>query len=319
VRVAITGAAGFIGRRLVGKLLAKRDEVIALGRRNLPDEMDIDRRLSCLEVDLRDHDPVDLSAKLAGVDSIVHLAAYIPRDLSDAAEADHCLQINASGTLRMLLAAEQAGVRRFIYASAGQFYNCSESAATEDDVVYPSSRATFYLVSKLVGEIYVDYFGRLKKVETVNLRIGSVYGPDMPSTSTMHRLILNVMTGRPIQIENHGSYRVDLVYVDDVASIICRVLRSGVTGVYNVGSGKATTMAELIEEIVRQCPGSSPILDHISTSKSLGFSALDITKARRDLGFKPLDLKEGLARTIASVRESGVILQHPCRGKSLHG
>jgi UDP-glucose 4-epimerase len=304
MKIAVTGASGFVGSRLIVALLEEGAEVLALSRRESSDMTVSDRRLSWLALDL-ENETLDLRSALGGVDCIVHLAAYIPRDLTDVSDADHCLEINASGTLRMLVAAERAKVGRFIYASAGQYYPWSETPATEEDPTYPSTRATFYLVSKLVGEIYVEHFNRSGYMDTVSLRIGSVYGPGMPVTSTMHRLIETVMTEGTIQVQNQGSYSVDLVYVDDVAYLICRVIQSKVTGIYNVGSGKATTFAELVEEIVRQCPGCSPVMSHVSTPRIPGYRALDITKARSDLGFEPLNLEQGLSRTIAQYVRSG--------------
>jgi UDP-glucose 4-epimerase len=124
----------------------------------------------------------------------------------------------------------------------------------------------------------------------------------MQPESTISKLIETVSTGGPVRLVNDGSYSVDLVYVEDVVRCIVRALGTDATGIYNVGSGKSTSFAELLRSILALCDSMSEVV-RVSAPQPAGFPALDITKAQQDFGYNPIDLGEGLSRMVGSRKQ----------------
>lgn len=289
-RVVITGANGHIGRRLVAAVQAAGFEVVALVR----DESSA-RQWAAPGVTARRWALKETTAQhLEGAVAVCHLAAFVPPNLADAAFAQRCVEDNALGSLRVTEAARAAGVGEIVYASAGQIYGNLERPASEADAIDLGPRAPFYLGSKLLGEIYCRQAESAMRV--VALRIGAVYGPGMGLRATVRRLIDDARNGRPIRLSGGGVYGADFVFVDDVVAAILASLRRPVSGIYNIGSGVRTTIADLATMITERLGGTIEMLGDAPGSP--GFAALDIQKARRELGYAPTSLSDGLARMV---------------------
>jgi UDP-glucose 4-epimerase len=300
LRVTLTGATGFIGSALLPRLLAARAQVVGLSRRLDNSVLPSQRGLTWAYWDLEN--PESAHSALRDTDCICHLAAYIPEDMDDPTEAGPCLRINALGTLGLLEAAKAAGIGHFVNVSSGQVYARQERPVRETDPAHPSFRATYYLSSKLTGEMYVDHYGDTDTFATANLRLGSVYGPGMNPATTMYKLIRSAMHGRPIRLTGMGQYSVDLVFVEDVVSVVLCVLQKRAMGTFNVGSGEATSIEALAREIVRQCGADPRSIEYgPDVPADAGFFPLNIEKARRVLGYSPTPLVEGLESTISAV------------------
>ena len=295
-RVAVTGANGYIGRRLVVAADAAGYEVSALLRdRNAAREW-LPKGVSAQSWTLAQTTPKHLE----GVSAVCHFAAFIPPDLADPAYAQRCVEDNALGTLRLLEAARSAGVRTFIYAGTAQVYGSGDRPATERDAISVGERAPYYLGSKLLGEIYCRGAEAAGHMRVVMLRLGSVYGPGMAARATLRRFIDDARGRRAIRLSNGGEYGADLVFVDDVVSAVLASLEKPVKGVYNIGSGVRTTMASLAAEITKSWGGSVEVEGTATGSAaSRGFAPLDIAKATRDLGYRPTPLSAGLKSTAA--------------------
>jgi UDP-glucose 4-epimerase len=295
--VAITGASGFIGCRIARAALAAGWRVRALARspERLPPEF------GALRWDM---EKLAAPAPLDGIDAIIHGAAYRPDNLDDPSQAEACMRINAGGTLALLTEAQAAGVRHFVYLSAGNAYNTTQSPIPETAQLFPANRATYYLASKLMGEIYVSHWDRAGKIPGCILRISSVYGPGMDERGLIAAMARKLAAGQTVLLRNGGSFSADMVYVDDVAHAAAVALDMSARGALNVGSGNASSaheIASLLAEITGAEPGL--IRTEPQSFEEPRFGALDITRARQMLGYAPTALREGLARTWNSLQE----------------
>jgi UDP-glucose 4-epimerase len=299
VRVAVTGATGYIGRSLVAALHERGHQVIALVRDPASARSRLPQGVELREWSLEGshHEP------LRGVDAIYHLAAFIPPDMADPAYAERCVLDNAIGTQRIVAAARAADVPRLIYFSTGQLYRWKDSPVNEEDAVDPSGRAPYYLGSKLLGEIFCRHAGK-SGPEVLVLRLGSVYGPDMPRHATMQRMVDRSAAGKALSVANGGRYGVDFVLLDNVVQAAIMAAERKAVGVVNIGSGVRTTMAELARAITERFGGPEPRIEPLSIDDQLarGFPALDISRARRELAYIPTLLPEGLTHLTPSSR-----------------
>jgi UDP-glucose 4-epimerase len=294
-RLLVTGASGFVGRHVLGRLAGRGYEIVALvGQRALPESLAA-RCTRVVRADITDDDA--LRAALRHVDVVCHLAARIPSDHEDPAEAEPCLRVNALGTLRLAQFSVSAGVRRFVHVSTGNLYAPVDHLAREGDAVFPSRRAAYYLSSKLLGELYVEHLRQLVGLPAVTLRLSNVYGPEMRASSVVSRFVDRALAGDPLEVNHGGRPSVDHVYVSDVAWCIESALASGEPGIYNVGAGHAWSLLELAEVVIDVFGSDSPIVVRPPDGQApASFAPLSIDKAKATWGYNPLSLRDGLGR-----------------------
>lgn len=241
-------------------------------------------------------DPATMLPILSEVDAVCHLAAYLPPDYQDPAYAAACFEINALATLQLgRLCAEQG--KRFVFCSSGQAYVYSSVAVTEDAPLYPAERATFYLASKLSGEVFIEHLRRHHGLEAIILRVGSCYGPGMPRGSVVAFFMEQALARKPLPVRDGGVTSCDFVYVGDVARLITAALEVGAAGVYNAGSGIATSVLELAHAVKATFSEFPVIIDVAPAERPApaSFPALSMTKARDVWGHSPTSLNNGLA------------------------
>ncbi len=291
--LAITGANGFVGRHLTKSALSRGWSVRAFSRRTeWLESLEPNAGLSVHTLDLTEPPGPEM---LAGVDTVCHLAAYLPANYTDAAVAQACLTRNALATLSLLNAAREAEVPHFIYYSSGNSYSAQERMVKEEDALFPSRHAVYYLSSKLVGEMYCEHARIAHGQQTAVLRLSSVYGPGQAGGVVL-RYVQNLVSGLPIRIADGGRHRADFVFVDDVIQATWRVIETRGYGIFNVGSGQNHTVLELAMTITELTAADSGLVDVQLPlpGPASGFSALDITRARSELGYEPTPLKVGL-------------------------
>jgi UDP-glucose 4-epimerase len=306
LRIALTGATGFIGQRVAQALVREGHSVRALVRdveraRALPALAGCELATVDLEGAL---EPQALSHALTGVSVLCHAAAYIPANQRDSQLAARCLQVNALATLSLVDAAISAKLSRLVHFSSGNVYEPAPTAVTEDAKTYPASRATYYLASKLCGELYVDHARRRGDLATTILRVSSVYGPAMKG-GVVPLFADRLARGERVKVSDGGRYQTDLVFVDDVVSAAVRAIeRPTVEGPINVGSGRATTLLELARAIAA-LTGRDESAIEVEPAQTgptdLGFAPLDVSRARALLGYTPTALSDGL-RAFLSAR-----------------
>ena len=305
---AVTGGAGFIGSHIAEALSLRGDTVRVLDnfstgkRRNIETfESHVDVR----EVDLASE--TGLASHLRGVDYVIHQAAIpsVPRSMKDPVRSH---EANVNGTLNLLVACREAGVRRVIYASSSSLYGESEVLPKHEEMA-PRPMSP-YGGQKLFGEVYCQVFWRAYGLETVSLRYFNVFGPRQDASSAysgvLARLIPAVLGGKKPVIYGDGSQSRDFTYVSNVVDaniLACRV--DGVAGEsFNIACGDRITVNQILDEI-KALTGSNvePIHEDPRPGDIL-HSQADITKAREKMGWEPVaSFKEGLKPTIAWYRE----------------
>jgi nucleoside-diphosphate-sugar epimerase len=287
-RVLVTGGAGFIGSHLCEGLLARGLRVRVLdslifGRREW-----VPGACEFLEGDIRDI--ATCHRATAGMDAVLHCAAMSRSGPSQEA-IEICTGSNITGTQNMLLAARDAGVKRFVYSGSSTYYGNRTPPHCESD---PPDLLNIYGLTKRVGEQYALMFDRGFDLPSVVLRYFNVYGPRQPETGA-YALVLGIFLkrkaeGKPLEIHGDGRQRRDFIHVRDVVAANIAALESSVRGdVFNVGSGTSLSVQELADMI-------SPDQVHTEARKNDSEATLaDISKIRAALGWSPqTSFAEGL-------------------------
>jgi UDP-N-acetylglucosamine/UDP-N-acetylgalactosamine 4-epimerase len=306
-RWLVTGAAGFIGSNLVERLLRMGQVVVGLDNlstghlRNLDDVQqqlgsDAWDRFTFLEGDIQD--PEMCRAACDGVDFVLHQAALgsVPRSLKDPVSTNAS---NVTGFLQILVAARDAGVRRFVYAASSSTYGDHPGLPkVEDRIGRPLSP---YAVTKYVNELYARVFEDAYGIETVGLRYFNVFGrrqdPDGAYAAVIPKWIGNLLEGRRCQINGDGETSRDFCYVDNAvqANILAATAEGeGVTGeVYNVAVGDRTTLVDLFHMIRSGLTTYLPTVADVEPEFApfregdVRHSQADVGKAARLLGYAP--------------------------------
>jgi UDP-glucose 4-epimerase len=306
----VTGGAGFIGSRLVERLLRDGARVRVLdnfstGRRaNLALAPDLRRRLEVVRGDITDLATVARAARGARV--VFHQAAMrsVPRSVKDPLGANHN---NVTGTLHVLEGARRARVRRVVYASSSSVYgDRPDLPQTEDQPPAPISP---YAVSKTADELYARVWHRLFGVETVGLRYFNVFGPRQDPRSeyaaVIPRFITGALTGRSLEVHGDGTQSRDFTYIDNVveANVLAAQAPAAAGEVFNVGCGTRTSLVEIITALERLLGRRLARRHTPARAGDVPHTLADITKAKRLLGYSPLvDFDEGLRRTLEHCR-----------------
>jgi len=304
----VTGAAGFIWSNLVRALIERGGSVramdsLATGRRlNL---VDIEEQIEFIQADLRD--PEAFSRAMEGVDVVFHQAALpsVARSVADPL-ASH--EVNATGTLRLLRAARQSGVRRFVYASSSSVYGDTPALPKSEDLA--TNPLSPYAVSKLAGEHYCRVFTRLFDLETVSLRYFNVFGPRQDPTSeyaaVVPKFIAAMSRGEAPEIHGDGTQSRDFTYVANVVDANLRAADAPRVGgeVLNIACGRRASLLDLVATLNDILGAAIEARFGEPRPGDVKHSLADISRARRLLGYEPrVQLEEGLARAVAWYRE----------------
>jgi UDP-glucose 4-epimerase len=299
-RYLVTGGCGFIGSHLVERLLASGHRVrvlddLSTGRlENLPSSH------SELEFDQGDiGDPAALAAACEEVDGIFHLAALVSVADSVARPVENH-RINATGTLNVLMAAREAGVRRVVFAGTAAVYGNDPALPKREDMT--PAPASPYAVAKLMGEHYMRIFFALYGLETVSLRFFNVFGPRQdprsPYSGVIARFLDAVRGGRAVTIFGDGRQSRDFIHVRDVARGLEAAMRSayGADGSpINIATGRATDLLRLIEVLETLAGRSIERVFAPARAGDVRHSLADVSRARALLGFEArVPLEEGL-------------------------
>ena len=292
-RVLVTGGTGFIGRHLIPMLIQNGWIVSATYRQPEPPRMWAD---AVRWRPWHESGASALNGLLAGQVALCHLAAFIPPNMQDAAFAETCLKTNALLTLYWAEAAAHAALKRMVYVSSAQSYEWAKTPVTEEQPCYPSTRAPYYLASKLLGEIYIEHFRKVALLPAISLRLASCYGPGMPSSAVVSRFMQAAKSGQILEVWDGGIPSADYIYVEDTARLIACALQAGAPGIYNAGSGQSTTVHELANQVCKVYAERTPSMQ---IQESVGpvptsFPALDMTKTVTAWSVKPRSLAKGL-------------------------
>lgn len=293
-QILVTGASGFLGGHVVATLLNEGYNVVAhSNHRHLPPEIS-ERCKRIVSGDIRD--PEVQQKALQNVQVVCHLAAYIPPQYNGLNEAVHCYSVNAQASLELATMASEKGVRRFIYFSTGNMYERSDRPCVETDKIFPAEYASDYFVSKLAAEIYLTNISIRLPIEVVILRIGAPYGPGEPDNKVIPTFLRLASQGQTLRVLSGGISTANFVFVSDIADITEKVISGGSQGIYNVASGENTSLLELANTIISMYGEKNSKLNIEPPLKGtfLGFQPISIDKAKKELGFYPRCLVDGL-------------------------
>ncbi len=298
MKYLVTGGAGFIGSHIAEELLKDGHEVRVLDNLSSGYEKNLDGLdVEFVKADVRDR--AALAGAMKADDGVFHQAAMVsvPGSVERPIE---CNEINVTGTLNVLLAARDAGAGRVLLASSAAVYgNDPELPKREDMLPAPVSP---YALGKLAGEHYLRVFAELYNVETVALRYFNVFGPRQDPGSMYSGVISKFVdvlkAGGTPTIFGDGEQTRDFVYVKDVVRANLLAMRSAEAGkgeVFNVGTGKRTSLLELLKTLGRIFGREVAPQFAAERAGDIRHSVSDISRAKEVLGYAPrATLEEGL-------------------------
>ena len=304
MHVLVTGGAGFIGSHLAEHLLEQGHHVsvldnFATGRRS--NIAALGGEVELIEGDIQSYERVNKA--VAGCEVVFHLAALpsVPRSVQDPLTSN---ATNVIGTLNVLLAARDHGVRRVVYASSSSVYG-SSSGITPKQENKPTIPISPYATAKLAGEGYARSFHGVYGLETVALRYFNVFGPRQDPTSQYAAVVPNfigaLIAGQPPVIFGDGEQSRDFTYVANIVDAnVLAMDAPGVAGrVYNVACGERVTLNRLVGELRELLSSDVEPAYAAPRPGDIKHSLADLSRARTELGYEPsVLLRDGLERTI---------------------
>jgi UDP-glucose 4-epimerase len=297
----VTGGAGFIGSNLVRALLERGDTVRVLDNFSTGSRANLEGlEIEVIEGELRSYERVHNAVR--GVDVVYHLGALgsVPRSVQDPLTSS---AVNIEGTLNVLLAARDEGVRRVVYSSSSSVYGSRRDLPVTEET--PPDPISPYGVAKLAAERYCVSFSRVYTLETVVLRLFNVFGPRQSPFSQYAAVIPLFVTAigndEPITVEGDGEQSRDFTYVSNVVDAAIRAAEArGASGrIFNVSSGSPATVNQVADAIARTV--GKPVERRFAPTRTgdIRDSWAAIDAAKEVLGFEPhTDLDEGLRLTV---------------------
>lgn len=313
VKILVTGGAGFIGSNLCEALLYNGYSVTCLdnfatGHRHNIEPFFSNPNFTLIEGDIRDLETCHKAVH--GVDYVLHEAALgsVPRSIKDPITSN---DVNVSGFLNMLVAARDAGVKRFIYAASSSTYGDSESLPKVEDVI--GKPLSPYAITKYVNELYADVFSRTYGMECIGLRYFNVFGRRQ-DTNGAYAAVIPLFVKQFINhqspiINGDGEYSRDFTYIDNVIKMNLLAITTenskAVNQVYNTAFGERTTLNQLVgylkEFLSEYDPAITGVEIHHGPNRmgDIPHSLASIDKAKSLLGYNPeFSMKEGLQRAV---------------------
>jgi UDP-glucose 4-epimerase len=300
MRFLVTGGAGFLGAALANRLACAGHTVRALDDLSAGDPARLDVRVMLTRGDVSD--VPKLWTLLQGVDCVYHLAARVSVPESILYPRDYNA-VNVGGTVAVMEAMRDAGVKRVVLTSSGAVYGEQEQQPVREDLM--PNPGSPYAVSKLAAEHYVRTIGALWGIETVILRVFNAYGPGQslpPAHAPVIPQLLNqALRGGSLVVFGDGQQSRDYVYVEDVVEglVSAATARNVDRQIINIGSGADVSVNALVIKIGRATSRKVEPLHSGAQSGGVSRLCADITKAQRLLGFAPkVDLDTGLRLTL---------------------
>jgi len=305
----VTGGAGFIGSNICKKLVSDGcfvrviDNLLTGKKSNLKDFID---KIEFIEADMGDEEVARTAMK--DIDVVLHQGALpsVPRSVDDpAATHKHCVD----ATFTLLLAARDAGIKRFVYASSSSAYGDTPTLPKVETML-PQPLSP-YAVGKLVGEYYCSVFYKVYDLETISLRYFNVFGPHQDPTSqyaaAIPAFVTAVLKDNQPTVFGDGLQSRDFTYVDNVVEANLLAALAGHTAgeVVNIACGQAVTVNETIEAINAVVGKNIKPVYADPRPGDVKHSLADISAAEKLIGFKPkVPFKKGLRLAIEWYREN---------------
>jgi UDP-glucose 4-epimerase len=300
MRFLITGAAGFLGSSLANRLVHESHTVRGLDdlSTGVPEALSPDVFFNRGDV----NDRPKLWTQLQDIDCVYHLAARVSVPESILYPRDYN-QVNVGGTVALMEAMRDVGVRRVVFISSGAVYGEQEvQPLLETTAPNPQSP---YAVSKLAAEYYIRTIGMLWGIETVILRVFNVYGPGQHfppvHAPVIPYFLRQALNNGNIIVHGDGLQTRDYVYIDDVVNAMVAAAKApnGNQRIINVGSGVETSIRDLVRLVVEVTGGSPAVIYNPRTSSGVGRMCADLSLARQLLNYEfAVSLTQGLRSTL---------------------
>ncbi len=299
--ILITGGAGFIGSNLTEYFLNKKYKVTCLdnfatGHRHNIEPFFENSDYTLIEGDIRDIETCHKAVK--GVDYVLHQAALgsVPRSINDPITSN---EVNVSGFLNMLVAARNAGVKRFVYAASSSTYGDSENLPKVEDII--GKPLSPYAITKYVNELYADIFSKTYGLSCIGLRYFNVFGrrqdPNGAYAAVIPLFVKQFMNHESPKINGTGDYSRDFTYIDNVIQMNERAMLTenpeAVNTVYNTAVGDRTTLNDLVKYLKEYLSEYDAEITHVEAihgpnrAGDIPHSLASIEKAKALLGYKP--------------------------------
>lgn len=311
--ILVTGGCGWLGAAIVRALLERGDRVIAADIVVPPAMAALSSTNEKLTIELIDfgewHQVVRLFQNHR-IDAVLHTAAIV--GVVFAADAPiKTLRVNVEGSINVFEAMRLTGVRRVIHVSTEETYgDFSSPKIDEEHLQRPTS---IYGLTKLAAEHYGRVYSRDHGLECINIRTCWVYGPHLPRLRLPRTFIEAALRGEPYHQAEGASLAVDQVYIDDTVggALLALDKKHHRFDAYNIATGEAPTLRDTANAVNRAIPGAqitvgdTGVYRHGGVVPTASKGALDITRARTELGYTPkYDIQKGIEATIAATREA---------------
>jgi nucleoside-diphosphate-sugar epimerase len=304
MKYIVTGGAGFIGSYIVEELARQQHELVIFDNLFSGKMDNIKPFLKKKNVTFVKGSITDLSVLkkiFEGADGIFHEGAIasVPRSIANPFATN---EVNVNGTLNILIAARDCGVRKVVFASSSSVYGNTPALPKHEDMI-PNPLSP-YAVSKLTGEYYLKVFSEVYGLKTLSLRYFNVFGPRQDPKSeyaaVIPRFITKILRHESPTIYGDGGQTRDFTYVKDVVQANIRAMESDAQGVFNVAYCKRIDLNELASMIMEITGITVPLVYEPSRTGDVRDSLADIRRAQKAFGYSPeYTVKKGLEETIA--------------------
>lgn len=289
MNILVTGGFGFIGNNVIGKLLGKKHSITVIDS-----AAGFSGKLETIKADIRDH---QLSRKIEGdFDTLIHLAAK-----SDARNMQDFVlfkEINVDGTLNMLELARKNDIGKVIFTSSSHVYGSKKEKNFKE--TSELNIVSHYGATKFFGEAVCRAYSEFQGIKCDALRLFTVYGPGGRNDMAVMKFIQSISKGERIDVHGKGEIKKDFVYIDDVSNAIVKCL--GIKRkfeIINIGSGKATSLSQLVLLIEKKLGRKAKIRYSPMQPGDTPYSCADISKARKLLKWEPkVPIEEGIKKTV---------------------
>ena len=312
-KIVVTGGAGFIGSNLIATLLAKDNQVVCLDNFSTGKKENISpfmgaKNFTLITGDIRNFS--DCEKAVVGADYVLHEAALgsVPRSIKDPSATN---AVNIGGFLNMLLAARDAGVKRFVYAASSSTYGDSKALPKVEEVI--GKPLSPYAITKYVNELYADIFFQTYGFETIGLRYFNVFGrrqdPNGAYAAVIPKFVGQFLNYESPVINGDGAYSRDFTYIDNVIQMNLLALttanKDAVNQVYNTAYGERATLNDLVGSLKKYLSKYDSKINEVEVVYGpnrigdIPHSLASIEKAKKYLNYNPeFSLQEGLKEAV---------------------
>ncbi len=303
-RILVTGGAGFIGSNLVDELIKKGHQVFVIDNLSTGKYQNLNPKSKFIKLDITGDKIGEIVSKIKPA-YIFHLAAQTSISKSVASPKED-FRTNLTALVPILEAAVKSKVKKFIFPSSAAVYGDSKKLPIVEDS--PKNPVSPYGISKLCAEFLISSYQKLYGLPYAIFRFANVYGPRQDSSQeggVVSIFIKNVLSNHPITIFGDGNQTRDFVYVSDVVRANMMVLEKNTIGIFNVSSGKETSINILSEKIAKSLKKKIKEVHEPARNLEIEESSLLWNKIKREINWSPVvDIDRGLKSTIDFLNEN---------------